>query len=211
MPEFRSDEWESVEKSRRIELTERHMVDLWVASKETVGVFGVRGKASTLLKSGKEFRFRGQVKGFEALEVIGTGPFGLKCRASELQVGEYNSGIKAPVVDVPEPSNLLLRMRQIARAHHEATRIPVLDQDEFPSFGRYEADDDEELMFEEEAFEKRQEDARKAKAEAAAKARKEAEAKAGEAHAPAAAPERPVDGPDAGAGSSHPPSATAAE
>lgn len=178
MPEYNEIEWRHVEDTRVIPITERHMCDLWVSCTEAVQVFGVREGKKTLLKAGTEFRFRAQVKGYEALEVTGKVPFGLKAITSPLQVGEYNSGERPPVVSMPEPSNLLQRMRQIARAHHEMSRMPVLEPDDFPSFGRYEIeDDDDEVLFEEEAHERRVEKAR-AKQKELAQAKKKQEAQA---------------------------------
>lgn len=180
MPEFKSNEWRPVDGKAEFEVTPRHFVDLQVSCTETVKVYGLLGSSATLLKSGTEFRFRGQVKGFEKIAVEGKSkvPFGLRLVELALMDGEPNSGERPPVVSMPEPSNLLLKMRQIAREHHLRSRMPVLEPEDFASFGRYEIEDeDEEVLFEEEAFQKAQ-DERKAKAEAAAKAREEAEAKA---------------------------------
>lgn len=160
MPEYRSDEWQAIKGEFYLPLTERHMVDLWISCTETVQVLGVLDGEKRLLKSGKEFRFRGQVKGFASLEVTSNAPFGLKVRHVPLQVGEYNSGERSPVVSLPEPSNLLLKMRQMQREHHVQSRMPVLDPDDFGTFGRYEVEDDQECLFEEEAYEKRLKEAK---------------------------------------------------
>lgn len=193
MPEYKSNEWRAVEEEAEFEVAPRHFVDLQVSCTKPVQVFGLLGQASTLLKTGQEFRFRGQVKGFEKILVKGVTktPFGLRLVEEALSDGEYNSGEKAPVVSMPEPSNLLLKMRNMAREHHMRNRMPVLEPDEYPSFGRYEIDDDvDEVLFEEEAIERYQEKRKKEKEEAEAKARKDAEAKAAP-QAPAAPQEPP--------------------
>lgn len=190
MPEFKDTEWRYVEKSKTIPLTPRHYVDIQVSCVEPVQVLGLREGKATVLKAGKEFRFKAQVKGFEALEVVGTVPFGLREVTKPMQLGENNSGERPPVTSMPEPSNLLLKMRQLARAHHEFSRMPVLEPDDFPSFGRYEMDDEDDVLFEEEAYERHQ----KAKAEKAAKAKAEKEAKEKQPATPPQEPAEPASG-----------------
>lgn len=183
MPEYDAKEWQARTGEVRFSLTPRHMVDVWISCTKVVSVFGVQGEASTLLKSGSEFRFRGQVKGFEELLIVGapSTPFGLKVRERPLQNGEDISDEKPPVISLPEPSNLVAKMRRMAAEHHRQFRMPVLDPEDGPSFNRYEIDDDDQdVLFEEEAFERHQklkaEKAAKAKADKEAKARKDAEA-----------------------------------
>lgn len=198
MPEFRADEWRPVQGECYVETSPRHFLDIQVSCTKEVRVFGVCEEKKTLLKSGTEFRFRGQVKGFEKVLIQGTGetPFGARVLDCPMQDGEYNSGVKAPVIELPEASNLVLKMRQIARAHHQATRSPVLEPEDFISFGRYEFEDDQEVLFEEEALEKAEAETKakaKARKEAAAKAAQEAQEKPQEPQqAPKAVPPAPT-------------------
>lgn len=151
-----SNEWQAIKGQKTIKITTREMVDIWVSSSKTVQVFGVRQAEKIPLKTGSEFRFREKLFDFEKLEIVGTGQtkFGLKVKTRPIQNGEYNSGIKAPVITLPEPGNLLIQMRRMSRAHHEANRLPVLEPEENQSFRSYEYDDDQEVLFEEEAYEK---------------------------------------------------------
>lgn len=155
MLEF-NNEWAKGQDEEAIEITERHMVDLWVASEQKVQVLGLpqeKGSSPVVLHSGEVFRFRQTLTGFSDLIIRSEGSFGYRCKHRPRQAGEYNSGEKPPVVPQIEPSNLLLKMRQMARAHHEQQRMPVLEPEDGPSFNRYEVDDEADLMFEEEALE----------------------------------------------------------
>lgn len=203
MREFDS-EWQATKGSFEFEVSEAHQVDLWVSCTKKVQVLGLpaeKGKAAVVLKSGEEFRFRAPLYGFRKVIVQGTGetPFGLRARHSPRQPDEVIDPEPAKVLSLPEPSNLVAKMRRLAAEHHRFNRMPVLEPEEGASFGRYEFDDEDEVLFEEEAFAKSQEEAkeRRAKAEAAAKARKDAEAKAdpkqGAAPPPEAAQEPPHD------------------
>lgn len=174
MPAYNSHEWQAAKGEISIEISRRHFIDIQVSCTKTVQVHGLRktkGHASVVLRSGTEFILKGPVKGFDQIIVKGTGqtPFGLRVRHLALQDGEYNSGERPPVVALPEPSNLVQKMRQMAADHHRFQRMPVLEPGEGGYFSRYEVDDDEdEVLFEEEAFEKH-------KAEKAAAAKKKAE------------------------------------
>lgn len=184
-------EWSAQKDPLELELSERSYVDIRVSCTHPVKVFGVSGPATTLLKVGQEFRFNGRVRGFDRLRIEGEKEFGIRYRVVELQDGEDISPEKPPVVSLPEPSNLVLKMRQLSRAHHKQNRMPVLEPEDGPSFGSYEHDDDEELLFEEELLAKRLEERKKAKEEAKAKARKEAEDEAALAKPPQKALEPP--------------------
>lgn len=179
MPVFNAQEWEAKKGTIAFAVTPRHMVDIWVSCTKEVQVLGVRDQTEIPLKSGTTFRFLGKLEGYEKVKVKGTGQtqYGIKVIETPLQNGEDISDERPPVIPVPEPSNLLLKMRQMSRAHHVASRMPVLEPEDGPSFRSYEFDDDDDVLFEEEAFAKRQEE-RKTKAENAIKAegRKEPEA-----------------------------------
>lgn len=202
-----SNEWTSRKGIVSFSITEAHMVDIWVSCTKTVTVFGVCQGEKTTLKAGTEFRFRQKIKGFSQIKVAGTGqtPFGLKVLERPLEELDYNSGERPPVVELPEPSNLVARFREMARAHHAGNRWPVLEPEDTPSFGRYEIEDDEDVLFEEEAWSKRQEEKKAAAAEA--KARKEAEATKA-SHEP---PQQPTAAPEPAKAVDPPPPATAAE
>lgn len=160
-------EWFAKKGKFSFSVSERHMVDIRVSCAKTVKVYGVREGKSVQLKSGENFRFREKVYGFEKITIAGTGEteFGLCITEGPLREIDYNSGEKAPVVELPEPSNLVARMRAIARSHHSRSMYPVLDPEDTPSFARYEHDDEDELLFEEEAWDKIREarEAKKAK------------------------------------------------
>lgn len=183
-----NDEWSSRKGTVAFSVEPKgHQIDIWVSCTKPVSVYGVSKDQETLLKAGSEFRFRKKVRGYLKVRIKGTGQtaFGLKVVERPLSEIDYNSGEKAPVVELPEPSNLVARFRAIARAHHQGNSMPVLEPEDGPSFGRYEVDDEAEIMFEEEAWQKRQEErkvaARKAKE---AEARKDAEAPAADTHEP---------------------------
>lgn len=170
MPVFDAYEWESVEAEKVIDITRRHMVDIQVSCTELVHVFGLREEADhdpVRLQIGRQFRFRQVLRGFDQVRIAAAKPFGLRVIHSPRQDGEEISTEKPPVVSLPEPGNLVLKMRQMARAHHMQNRAPVLEPEDGPSFSRYEVDDDDELLFEEEAFEQAKERAEKRKQEAA--------------------------------------------
>lgn len=195
MREF-DETWSAQKGETRIDLTPRHMVDVWVSCAQKVQVLGVpeeAEKAAVVLKSGEEFRFRAPLYGFR--ELIVKGPekveYGLRLVHSPRQNGEVISDEKPPVLTLPEPSNLVLQMRRLTEQHHARNRMPVLEPEDGPGFMRYEFEDEDEVLFEEEAYTKAVKEAKEAKkkeaeekekAEAEAKGRKEPEAKA--AHAP---------------------------
>lgn len=195
MPAFNADEWNPIKGTYAFQVDEKHMVDIWVSCTKTVTVFGVSKKGRIVLKSGTEFRFRGQVKGFRKIEIVGTGQtlFGLKVRETAMQNGEDISDEKPLVLSLPEPSNLVLKMRRLAAEHHSRNRMPVLEPEDGPSFGRYEYEDEEEVLFEEEAFAKSQEEAKKRKeakeAEEREKAKGRKEPVAGTSHEPPEPPQ----------------------
>jgi hypothetical protein len=209
VPEFNSNEWYPKKGKVTLQTTARHMVDIWVSCSKTVKVFGLSEKGATLLKSGEEFRFRGQVKGFEKIVIEGTGqtPFGLKVRQSALQDGEPNSGEKAPVISLPEPSNLLQQINRMQREHHAARRMAVLEPEEGDAFfNRHVLDDDEDFLFEEELLAKAQ--------EAEEKARKDAETDASDDGIgpvdPLTPPEPPTEGDQGNSGLAPPENAQTA-
>lgn len=166
-------DWQAIKGQKTIKITPREMVDIWVSCSKPVQVFGVREKEAIPLKTGTEFRFREKLFDFEKILIVGTGQtrFGLRVHNRPLQNGEYNSGEKAPVISLPEPGNLLVQMRRMSRAHHEANRMPVLEPEEHSGFTSYEYDEDQEVLFEEEAYEL----AMKTKKEAAQKAKTQSE------------------------------------
>lgn len=159
MPVFDGEEWQAGHGDVEIEVTSRHMVDVQVSCTKTVqllGVPGTPGTSAVVLKTGTEWRFRGPVKNFEKIVIRGTGqtPFGFRIDHSPRQHGEPLSDERPPVVDLPEPSNLVAKMRRMAQDHHRFSRMPVLEPEDGPSFARYEYEDEDELDFEEEAYEK---------------------------------------------------------
>lgn len=213
MPVYDQEEWKPRKGTFAFSITSRHMVDIWVSCTKTVKVFGVQGTEATLLKAGEEFRFRSQLRGYDKVRLVGTGQteFGVKIAESPIQDGEPNNGEKAPVLQLPEPSNMLLRMRQIQKEHAAFSRYPVLEPEEFPSFGRYEVDEDDEVLFEEEAIAAAQEKRKKAELE-----RKEQKAKERASHEAGAAPpstsaEKPQEPHKAPEASDPPPKLKAAE
>lgn len=153
MPVFRSDEWSKVTGSVDIAISDRENVDVWVSCTHPVSVFGVSGEEETSLAAGATFRFRNVVQGYEALRVTGSPgvAFGLKVTTRPRQLAEHNDQVKAPVIPVPEPTNLVWRMREMARQHHAARRMPLLEPEDM-GFRSYELDDEEEAVFEEELF-----------------------------------------------------------
>lgn len=158
MQAYNASEWNAYDGEKKIQITRRHMVDLEVSSTSQIQVLGLRkeeGHSPVVLKSGKSFRFRCPLVGFDEIIIKPTlkEEYGLKIVHSPRQIGEQNSGERAPVASLPEPTNLVQQMRRLAAAHHSHNRMPVLEPEDGPSFGRYEYDDDQELMFEEEAIE----------------------------------------------------------
>ena len=173
MPEYNAQEWEAVPKQIKIPLQRKHQIDLWISCTEDVQVFGVpqeKEKAPVILRTGKEFRFRSPLVGFSALQIKSKVEFGMKLVHSPRQDGENISDEKPPVVTMPEPDNLVWKMRQIAEANARQGRMPVLEPDEATGFQSYEYEDDQELMFEEEEIEHKREQREKAKAAAKKKA-----------------------------------------
>lgn len=206
MPGFKFDEWEAKTGEIAFSVSPRHMVDIQVSCTKTVEVYGVREAEEILLKAGPEFRLRTKIEGFEKVRVKGPDKttYGVKVIESPLQNGELISDEKPPVIPMPEASNLLLKMREMSRAHHVASRMPVLEPEDGQFFRSYEIDDDDEVLFEEEAFEKAKA-LRKEKADAKkAKAHKDAEAGETRQEAPSEAPKQKTDVPP-------PDTATAAE
>lgn len=205
MPDFDATDWRACKGERKLELTPRHMVDAWVSCTETVTLSVVPNDPEAdevLLRAGAEFRFRAPVHGCKTLVIRGRSatPYGLRLRHRPMQNGEPLSDEKPPVVALPEPGNLVAKMRQIAAQHHNQHRMPVLEPEDGPSLFRYEVDDDDEVLFEEEAHEKRQKE-KKAAAEEAAKIALEGK----KAPAPAPAPEDPKKSEGAGASTGAPP------
>lgn len=158
MQEFNAENWEKAKGSITLPLTEKSRVTLWISCPKTVKVFGVCQGEKVLLKTGTDFFFKGTLTDFSALTLQGEGQaeFGYSFRHQALQLGEYNSGEKAPVVDLPAPSNLIQQMHRIAKEQAAFARYPVLEPDDgtHPFMRRYELDDDDALEFEEELFER---------------------------------------------------------
>lgn len=184
MREFDSREWKIGKGIEVFPITARHQVDIWVSCPKPVQVRALpegKSRDPVVLRSGTEFRFRAPLYGFVEVQIVGTGDtaFGMAVRHSPRQNGEPLSDERPPVIHLGEPSNLVAKMRQMARAHHQRNRLPVLEPEDGDFFNRYEIGDDDEVLFEEEAYEKRvQEKKDAAKKKAEAEARKEAEAKA---------------------------------
>lgn len=195
-------DWQAYKGTFKRTITARENIDLRVSCTKPVQVFGMRGAEKILLKAGENFRFLDTLRGFSALMIKGPRDteYGFRLIHQPRQQGEANSGEKPPVLQLPEPSNLVQQFRRMQRDHHVSNRSPVLEpEDGF--FRSYELDEDEDFLFEEEIA---------ARNAAEAKARKEAEAEAEqqEARTP---PERLEEPPSENTSDDPPPLAEAAE
>lgn len=192
MREFEASEYENHSKEVRLELSQRSNVHLRAVSPKPLKMFGLREGEKVLLETGTTIAIRKTLTGFQALLLVpyGQQSFSLAHDIRERQLAEYNSGERPPIVDMPEPSNLVWKMRQLAKAEHDRSRVPVLEPE---NLARYEYDDDAELMFEEEWLAKVQQQ------------RQDAETPGSE---PPAAPTQP---PSASSGEDPPPEATEAQ
>lgn len=153
-----SNDWEVIKKQKVVAVSPRHHIDVQVSSTDIVTVSALPEDQTEYIpiRSGHSFRLLTPLEGFQKIKISAPTEFGLKLIHKPRQYGEPNSGEKAPVVTMPEPSNLVLKMRQIAAQHHRETRAPVLEPEEASFLRSYEHDDDAELLFEEEAIERHQ-------------------------------------------------------
>lgn len=133
-----------------LELEVHHHVQVRVSCSKEVTLLGVCEEKEIPLQSGQTFRFRGQLRNFQALALRGTGKtvYGYSFKEIPRQDGEALSDEKPASPPLPGNDNLLLSMRRLMQQEHRRNMPPVCDPEtDLPD--RYTIEDDD-FRFEEE-------------------------------------------------------------
>lgn len=170
MLEFNADEWSVAKGSRKIELTERHYLEVRVSCTKMVTVYGVSGQKKVPLQSGTQFRCRARTTGFTHVEIKGTGQteFGYTTRQIPIQDGEPLTHEKPAAPPLPSATNLVAQIARTIRQEMRYQRDPVMEPEDHPFATRYEVDDDD-FEFEEDIVERTRREKKEARERAKAK------------------------------------------
>lgn len=178
-------DWKAHKGTLKIDLFEpRNRIKVKVASSKEVKMFGVRGKEKVPLKIGAEFRFAEVLGGFDRLLLIGTGDteFGYSVSVMPFRAEEIDPTEPASPPLPNANANMLLQIKRLFEEENRRNRIPVFDPEDLPGASRYDIDDEDGVLFEEDIWQRAQD-----------KKREQEEKRAEEATQP---PTTPVDPPE---------------
>ena len=155
MRDYDLKKWSRATGETRLRAEPKQRVSIRAASSKPLRISRLDGDRKIPIRSGCEVELVCSTEDCEVFAIDGTGKtvYGYSFETVQLQEAEPINHDDPPAVPAPGNSNLILQMRQLFQEQMAATRLPVLEPEDSPFAGRYELDEADDLLFEEEIAE----------------------------------------------------------